>query len=206
MEIVSRLDSGYTISAFVGDDVPGFSYPSNASYWDDYLKIPEVTHKDKIEKIVVALDDRRGQTPINQLVQCKIDGIKIISGIEFYEELTGKILVTKVNPDWLIYSEGFQKDKLLILSKRLLDFSVSLIGLLLTFPVVIMSALIIKLESPGPTLYSQERVGEGGETFWIYKFRSMHCNAETSGPVWAQENDCRVTRFGSVFAPVGLVD
>jgi sugar transferase (PEP-CTERM system associated) len=197
MEIMSRMDSGYNISAFVGKRSPNFSYPENANYSEDYLKISEIMHNNKIEKIIVALDDRRGKTPINELLNCKLAGVKITTGIEFYEELTGKVLVNNVNPDWLIYSDGFQKDKITLLAKRLMDFSVSLVGLILALPIVAISALIIKLESPGPVLYSQERTGEEGKTFWIYKFRSMCCDAEKSGPVWAQENDCRVTRFGA---------
>ena len=176
---------------------PGFSYPQDANFSDDYAKIPEITHNNKIEKIVVALDERRGKTPINELLQCKLDGLRITPGVEFYEELTGKILVNNVNPDWLIYSDGFHKDKITLLAKRFMDFSVSLTGLILAFPIIVISALIIKLESPGPVLYSQERVGERGEPFWIYKFRSMCCDAESNGPVWAEENDSRVTRFGA---------
>ena len=204
MEIESRMDSGYSISAVVGKKSPSFNYPQDVNFSDDYLKIPEITHNNKIEKIVVALDDRRGQTPINELLNCKLDGIKITPGIEFYEELTGKILVTNVNPDWLIYSDGFQKEKITLLAKRLMDFSVSLVGLILTLPIIAISALIIKLESTGPVLYSQERVGKKGKTFWIYKFRSMTCDAEKNGPVWAEENDCRVTRFGSFIRKIRI--
>jgi sugar transferase (PEP-CTERM system associated) len=196
VEIASRLDSGYNISALVGNKSPEFSYPENIMFFDDNSQIPEITNTNKIERIVVALDDRRGKTPINELLNCKLEGVKITSGIEFFEELTGKILVNNVNPDWLIYSEGFQKGKITILAKRLLDFSVSLAGMILSLPIAAISGLIIKLESPGPVLYSQERVGEGGKTFWIYKFRSMCCEAECNGPVWAEENDQRISRFG----------
>ena len=105
------MDSGYNISAFVGKMSPNFSYPKNANYSEDYLQIPEITRNNKIEKIVVALDERRGQTPINELLNCKLEGVKITPGVEFYEELTGKILVNNVNPDWLIYSDGFQKEQ-----------------------------------------------------------------------------------------------
>ena len=197
LDIMSRMDSGYSISAFVGKKSPNFRYPMNADFTDDYLKIPEIARNNKIEKIVVALDERRGQTPINELLNCKLAGMKITPGVEFYEELTGKILVNNVNPDWLIYSDGFQKGKMALLLKRLMDFSASLAGLVLSLPIAVTSALIIKLESPGPVLYTQERVGEKGKTFWIYKFRSMRCDAESNGPVWAEENDCRVTRFGA---------
>jgi sugar transferase (PEP-CTERM system associated) len=196
VEIASRLDSGYNISALVGNKSPEFSYPENIKFFDDYSQIPEITNTNKIERIVVALDDRRGKTPINELLNCKLEGVNITSGIGFFEELTGKILVNNLNPDWLIYSEGFQKGKKTILVKRLLDFSVSLAGLILSLPIAAISGLIIKLESPGPVLYSQERVGEGGKTFWIYKFRSMCCEAECNGPVWAEENDQRISRFG----------
>ncbi len=197
MDIMSRMDSGYNISAFTGKKSPNFSYPTDADFTEDYSKIPEITRSNKIEKIVVALDERRGQTPIKELLNCKLAGLKITPGVEFYEELTGKILVNNVNPDWLIYSDGFQKGKMTLLFKRLMDFSFSLAGLILSLPIAVISALFIKLESSGPVLYSQERVGQGGKTFWIYKFRSMRCDAETNGPVWADENDCRVTRFGA---------
>ncbi len=116
MEIMSRMDSGYNIAAFVGNSSPDFSYPKDANFSEDYLKIPEISGNKKIEKIVVALDDRRGKTPIDELLNCKLAGIKITSGIEFYEELTGKVLVSNVNPDWLIYSDGLQNGKISLLS------------------------------------------------------------------------------------------
>ena len=197
MEIFSRMDSGYKITVFVGRKKPDFSYPKNAQYLDDYTGILETIHNNKIEKIVVALDDRRGQTPIKELINCKLAGIKIIPGLEFYEELTGKILVNNVNPDWLIYSEGFKKSKITLLTRRVMDFSVSLVGLILSLPITVISAIIIKLESRGSIFYSQERVGQAGKTFQIYKFRSMCCDAESNGPVWAEKNDCRITRFGA---------
>ena len=191
------MDSGYYISACVGKKSPGFSYPKDVTFSDDYSNIPEITSHNKIEKIVVALNDRRGQTPIKELVNCKLAGIKIIPGLEFYEELTGKILVNNVNPDWLIYSEGFKKSKITLLTRRVMDFSVSLVGLILSLPITVISAIIIKLESRGSIFYSQERVGQAGKTFQIYKFRSMCCDAESNGPVWAGKNDCRITRFGA---------
>jgi sugar transferase (PEP-CTERM system associated) len=196
-EIMSRMDSGYTVAAFVGKDSPDFSDQMGTKYLEGFSSLTEIASTGKIERVVVALDERRGKTPIKELLECKLLGMKITPGIEFYEELTGKILVGNVNPDWLIYSDGFKKGKLLMFSKRMLDFSVSLTGLLLSLPISIISAIVIKLESPGPVLYSQERVGEKGRTFWIYKFRSMCCDAESNGPVWAEENDCRVTRFGA---------
>lgn len=197
LEILARLDSGYFIAACVGKKSPNFSYPDDINYSEDCSQIPEIVRNKKIERIVVALDDRRGQTPINELLSCKLEGAKIITGVEFYEELTGKILVNNVKPDWLIYSEGFQKDKITLHSKRVTDFLASLVGLILTLPIILISGLIIKLESPGPVLYSQERVGERGKHFRIYKFRSMGSDAEANGPVWARENDDRVTRYGA---------
>jgi sugar transferase (PEP-CTERM system associated) len=196
-EIKTKMDSGYNINALIAEKYSEVKYTPNINYYDDYSKIPEITQKNKIERIVVALEDRRGKTPIPELMDCKLRGMTITPGIEFYEELTGKILVNNVNPDWLIYSDGFQKSKITMMFKRLMDFSVSLIGLIFSIPIIIFCAFVIKLESPGPVFYSQERVGKKGKTFWIYKFRSMYCNAECSGPVWAQENDSRITRFGS---------
>lgn len=196
-EIMSKMDSGFEIAAFMGKESPGFPYPSDAEFLEDFSNFAAVSCQKKIETIVVALDERRGQTPVNELLDCKLEGFKIVPGVEFYEELTGRILVNNVNPDWLIYSEGFKKGRMLMLSKRLLDFTVSLCVLLLSLPVALISSIAIKLESRGPVFYSQERTGQKGKPFTIYKFRSMQCDAETEGPVWARENDCRVTRFGA---------
>ena len=203
-EIETKRDAGYKIAAFVGNENSKFSLPGRIPLVSDVNELPSLCKKYKAEKIVVALDDRRGKTPIRELLQCKLQGVSIAEGITFYEGVTGKILVENVNPAWLIFAEGFRKCTLCSFGKRLLDVVASLFGLLISSPVTLLSALIIKLESPGPIFYTQERVGEKGRVFKVVKFRSMRSDAEKDGPVWAMQNDTRVTRYGNFIRKVRI--
>ncbi len=118
--------------------------------------------------------------------------------------LSGKISVKKVNPSWLIYADGFNKSRLLTTGKRIIDLAASLFGLFVFSPLMIFSAIIIKLESAGPIFYLQERVGEKGRIYKVIKFRSMRCDAEKNGPVWAAKDDCRTTWYGSLMRKVRI--
>ena len=142
--------------------------------------------------------------PIADLLSSKLRGLIIEDGISFYEAITGKILVEKVNPAWLIFSEGFDCGRMTYLFKRLLDLTLALLGLSLSLPVTLITAILIKLESPGPIFYRQERVGERGDVFSIIKFRSMRQDAEKDGAVWARQNDTRVTRTGGFIRKVRI--
>ena len=202
-EIENRNDSGYKIAAYSGRGKPRFILKDIPFIQDagQYLKICK---ENKIEKIVVALDDRRGAMPVRELLICKLNGIHIDMGISFYEGLTGKLLVEKVNPSWLIFSQGFNKSRKTNSAKRAMDVVLSSCGLLASLPISIFSALVIKLESPGPVLYAQKRVGLKEKYFNVLKFRSMQADAEKEGPVWALQNDTRVTRFGSFIRKVRI--
>ncbi len=195
-EIEEKKDSGYKISAFVGSAVPEYN-PNNAPLFSDPAILPEHCRMHDVGRIIIALDDRRGTMPVRDLLQCKLQGIEIDEGITFYEAVTGKILVEKVKPGWLIFSEGFKAGKIRAVVKRIMDFLFSISGLLVSLPVTLPTALLIRLESPGPIFYCQERVGEKGKTFKVIKFRSMRKDAEKNGAVWAMENDPRVTRVGA---------
>jgi sugar transferase (PEP-CTERM system associated) len=142
--------------------------------------------------------------PIADLLTSKLRGRIIEDGISFYEAITGKILVEKVNPAWLIFSEGFDCGRMTYLVKRILDLALAFIGLSLSLPVTLITGLLIKLESPGPVFYRQERVGERGDVFSIIKFRSMRQDAEKDGAVWACQNDNRVTRIGGFIRKVRI--
>jgi sugar transferase (PEP-CTERM system associated) len=196
-EIMTHLDCGYKIAAFFGKTSQKLTEVGAPFYLDKAL-LHQTCRQTLTEKIIVALDDQRGKLPIKDLLTCKLQGIEIDTGINFYESLTGKILVKKVNPSWLIYSEGFNKSRLLSFGKRVIDLTASIFGLLVASPIMLFSALFIKLESPGPVFYLQERVGEKGKIYKILKFRSMRRDAEKDGPVWAKPNDCRITRYGSL--------
>lgn len=150
-----------------------------------------------VDRIVVALAERRRNFPLETLLECKLKGVKIQEATEFYEQLTGKIVVQGLRPSWLIFSHGFRKSRLTRILKRVLDVIISSVMLILVAPLMAVVAILIRLESRGPVIFKQERVGEGGKLFDIYKFRSMTTDAEAkTGPVWAIDRDPRVTQAG----------
>jgi sugar transferase (PEP-CTERM system associated) len=158
--------------------------------------LPESAVRERVGKIIVALSERRGVLPYKELLNCRFAGIEVIDAVTFYEQATGKLKIGDINPDWFIYSNGFAFGNLIRFIKRGLDIILALVGIVLTLPLMLLIAIAIKLESPGEVIFSQVRVGEYGREFKIYKFRSMCQNAEVNGPVWAREDDSRVTRVG----------
>jgi sugar transferase (PEP-CTERM system associated) len=149
-------------------------------------------------EIVVATDDRQG-LPVSQLLHCKLAGIKVTDFLDFWERETRTVDLDALKPSWLFYSDGFRCGLVDEFLKRTFDILVSSLLLVLTLPLLVVTACLIKLESPGPILYRQERVGLHGRIFTILKFRSMRTDAETDGrPRWAAEDDPRVTRVGAI--------
>lgn len=203
IEIEGRQDSAYRILAFIGTQEPGFNV-NGAPVLENLEDIRKILPTEQVERIIVALDDRRGTTPVRTLLNCKMRGVAIEQGVTFYERITGKILVERVDPSWIIFSDGFILTRWKYLMKRLLDLISSAILLLLFFPVMVVSAIVVKLESKGPVFYMQERVGENSCIFEVIKFRSMCQDAEKNGAVWAKENDDRVTRFGGFMRKVRI--
>jgi len=154
---------------------------------------------EQASSIIVALDQKRGVMPYNELLRCKLKGLSIIDGETFYERVTGKLLIDRIKPSWLIFSDGFVKSGTLRLANRLISLILSSIILILFSPLMVLVAIAIRLDSKGPILYDQERVGENESIFTLYKFRSMKCDAEQeTGPVWACDNDPRITRVGKI--------
>lgn len=201
--INDKKDSGYTVSVSVQE------YPGDTDYFDeentavickkDYDGICEMAEEMKINKIIVALKERRGNFPAKELLRCRVSGIEIIEGTSFYEMLTGKLIVDQISPAWLIFSEGFHKSLIRRILKRTIDLALSLIMLILLLPALIVTAILIKIDSKGPVFFSQERVGEKRSPYKVLKFRSMITDAEKqSGPVWAKDDDDRITRVGRV--------
>jgi sugar transferase (PEP-CTERM system associated) len=190
-------DSVYRVKGFVGDKDPDFN-PHGAPVRPTIEDFKELLSKHDLERIIVALDDPRGATPISALLDCKMRGITVEQSTAFYERVTGKILVERIAPSWINFSDGFSLSRWKYHVKRFMDLFFSIILLVITLPVLIVTALLIKLESPGPIFYFQERVGEGNKPFRIMKFRSMQQDAEKNGAVWAKQNDDRVTRVGEV--------
>ncbi|MBU0992211.1 MAG: TIGR03013 family PEP-CTERM/XrtA system glycosyltransferase [Proteobacteria bacterium] len=200
-EIIQKRDCGYTISAVVTDKDGQFHILADhkpeiaCSIVDCNLCI--LSQELGIDKIVVAIKERRGAFPTKELLDCRVAGIDIIEGNSFHEMLTGKLSVKDINPAWLIFSDGFKKPTLRKFIKRTEDILFSFLLLILCLPITIFTAFLIKIDSRGPVFFSQERVGRRKKTYMVHKFRSMVTDAESaSGPVWAQKNDSRVTRVG----------
>lgn len=150
-------------------------------------------------EIVVALDDRRG-APLGPLLEARMEGIKITNYLTFLERETRRVNLKALDPSWLIYSDGFRVSTATnAILKRVLDILASLAVLILMLPTMLLVALAIRLDSPGPIFYRQERIGRHGITFKIFKFRTMRADAERGGiPQWASVHDPRITRIGSV--------
>jgi sugar transferase (PEP-CTERM system associated) len=166
---------------------------------DDWSTIHKIVSERKVDRIIVALEERRGRFPTEDLLNCRMEGISIEEGIAFYEQLTGKLLIERAYPSFLIFSDGFAKSTYHHLVKNIIDFSLALFGLTVLLPIMALIALAIKVDSAGPIFYRQERVGKNGKTFMLLKFRSMKEDAEKeTGPVWAEEEDKRVTRVGKI--------
>ena len=159
--------------------------------------IIEICKQYKVYAIILALTERRGNLTINKLISCKLIGVRIIDYPNFYEAMTGKIPVESINPSWLVHSSGFLVTPFIRVMKRILDIIFSSLLLLITMPFFPLIVFLTKYESPGPIFYLQQRVGENGKNFTIYKFRTMKIDAEhETGAAWAMESDPRISKFG----------
>jgi len=160
-------------------------------------RLLQLAESKEIDLIVVAIQDRRKHLPTEELLECRLAGIAVREQEALYEQITGRIAIEALRPSYLIFNEGFTRQHWNELGKRLLDVSVSLFVLLLTWPLMLATAIAVRFDSQGPILFSQERVGRDNKPFTLYKFRSMRADAEKqSGPVWATADDPRITRVG----------
>jgi sugar transferase (PEP-CTERM system associated) len=158
-----------------------------------------LTLKDRgeVDRVIVAMGDRRGILPVRELLDLRLAGIKVEDGTALQEKIFGKIEVDELSPSWLIFSDGFRLGSSSLLARRLVSFTLALSCLLVVLPLVPLITLVIRLTSPGPVLYRQKRVGRNGVSFYCYKFRTMRPDAEAdTGPTWAGDNDPRITLVG----------
>jgi sugar transferase (PEP-CTERM system associated) len=157
-----------------------------------------VIEEHAIDQIVVAVRDRRGGGfPVRQLLECKMKGVKVIELPTFFEREYRQVMLESLNPSWMVLGDGFRQSAVGNIVKRLFDLTVSGALLVLTLPVMLVAALWIYLASGGPVLYRQERIGQGGRVFTLYKLRSMKSDAEGDGtPQWARADDDRTTLIG----------
>ena len=202
-EIDERRDCGYTVAAEVPESIDDVDLANPAGVpvicSNNFDGLSSMSQTLAIGKIVVGFKEKRRIFPIKELMECRLHGIDIIDGNDFFENLAGKIAVTALNPSWLIFSSGFKKSPIRLQLKRLTDLVVAILLIIICLPLMIITAILIKIDSKGPVIFSQDRMGEKGKAFYVYKFRSMVKDAEKqSGPVWAQSDDDRVTRVGRI--------
>lgn len=175
-------------------------YVDHAKILPDDGRLPDIVKRYNVEEIIIAVRDRRGGgLPMDELLECKLMGVKVVELSAFFERETGQLQLESLNASWMILSEGFREGMARDFVKRAFDITVSFALLMLTLPFMALAALFTALESGFPILYRQERVGQDGRTFTILKFRSMTVDAEKDGkPKWASQNDARVTRVGKI--------
>ena len=157
----------------------------------------EVVEKFKVHRVIVAMPDRRGMIPMQELLQLRLRGVKIEEATSWLEKMSGRIEVENLYPSWLVFADGFRRSSTFTVMRRMLSIVISLVGVILTAPLMPVIMLMITLDSKGPVFYTQTRVGKGGSLFKVVKFRTMRQDAEAlSGPKWAGDNDPRITRIG----------
>jgi sugar transferase (PEP-CTERM system associated) len=201
LESAMGEDSPYQVLAYVdlGEDGPTRLPSNRVTGLPEGKTLLDLVRQTQAEEIVVAIRDRRGNLPIKQLLECKLQGIEITDLPTFFEREQQQIQLESLSTSWLVFGSGFRQDWFGNTVKRAADITASLFLLLLTLPIILATAVAIRLEGPGPILYWQTRVGRGNENFDICKFRSMRPDAEQDGLArWAADNDNRITRVGRV--------
>lgn len=197
-ETLDRPDAGFRIVGFVDDD-PALVGKSliNPRVLGLTSELATLVQQENIDRIVVAIGDRRGQFPTQQLLRLSLSGnVSIEECASFYERLTGRVSLDMVRPSWLIFSGRGRQAPMNLIARSTMHRVAALIGAVISLPIAILTALLIKVDSRGPVLYKQERVGKNGRPFVLMKFRSMRTDAEKDGPVWARSEDDRTTRVG----------
>jgi sugar transferase (PEP-CTERM system associated) len=191
-----------------GFEIVGFVEPAGESLavrpelvLDASAGILDLCTRLDVHEVVVAMEDRRRGFPILGLLECRLAGIEVTELLTFLERETGRVRIDVLNPSWMIFGDGFRRDPLRLFSSRSLDLVASVVLVVLSLPIMLLAILAIKLEDGwrAPIFYGQARVGLGGRTFTVLKFRSMRTDAERDGQAqWAQKSDPRVTKVGAV--------
>ena len=199
-EILKRNRLGFRLVGFVGDvEARNPNIGGTVRILGNYSQVVELTRANRVDRLVVAISERRGGYPVDSLLDLRVRGCKVTEWTSFYEKLSGRIPIDNLSPSYFIFQEGFRKSRILLYSRRFVSLSFAAGLLLLLFPLLLITALIVKIDSPGPVFYTQKRVGKNGKTFDIIKFRSMRIDAEVNGtPQWAVRDDPRVTRVGKL--------
>jgi sugar transferase (PEP-CTERM system associated) len=205
-QVLNRPDAGYRVVGFIGTDAEllgkSLINPRVIGLTGD---IEEIVKREGIDRIVVAMGERRGQLPTDRLLKLSLAGdVSIEEGASFFERVTGRVALSMIRPSWLIFTGRGRQGRLATITRNFVHRLVALIGFILSLPIAVIIAVLIKLDTRGPVFYTQERVGKNGRTFVLAKFRSMKVDAEQGGPVWASKQDERTTRVGRIIRKTRL--
>jgi len=197
-ELTRRGDLSMRLEGFIGSEAENdgerlFGFP----VLGPTREIETIAKDRAISRIIVALEDRRGTLPARELVTLRVQGVRVDDAPSALSGLTGRVSLRVIKPSWFVFSDGFHRSKWNELLKRVLDLTAGMVGLVVSMPIMLLVAIVVRLESKGPIIYRQVRVGRMGKLFELMKFRSMNVDAEKErGAQWAIENDPRVTRIG----------
>jgi len=203
-ETLGRPDAGFRVVGFVDSD-PALVGQSliNPKVIGLTSELGALVKSENIDRIVVAIGDRRGQFPTQELLRLSLSGdVSIEESASFYERLTGRVLLDMIRPSWLIFSSRGQRVRTSEIARAIMHRTIALVGATISLPIAMVTAILIKIDSRGPVLYKQERVGKNGRVFTLMKFRSMRIDAEKDGPVWAKNEDERMTRVGRIIRKI----
>jgi len=196
--MIGATNHNYVLAGYIDCPSEALSVPAYQIV-GDRENICETAKKQRVQKIVISLSEKRGVLPLSEIMNCKLSGIDILDAPSFYEEVMGKLFIEDTRPSWFIFSDGFRITALKKIYKRFFDIMCSLVGLTIASPLMLIAGLLIKINSPGPVFFRQVRVGEREKDFVLCKFRTMRQDAEQeTGAVWALEKDPRVTSVGNI--------
>ncbi|HEV2488845.1 MAG TPA: sugar transferase [Candidatus Acidoferrales bacterium] len=196
-EIESRPELGMRIAGQLRQPTNGNKDHAVLAEPEQFEQLTRQVEAFRADRMIVAMGERRGQLPVEALLRLKSKGLRIQDGAEAYEAITGKVPIESLRLSWLLFSPGFHVSRPLLIYKRMFSFLISLICLILLSPVMILVAIAIRLDSAGPAIFKQERVGEGGKIFTLYKFRTMVEGADRDDNHRPAEiTDSRFTRVG----------
>lgn len=198
-ERAQRLLNGLRQRTGLGIDVVGWTGNIEGELTRDSVAshLMSVVRERGVHRVIVAMPDRRGTLPVEELLALRLSQIKVEEATSWLEKITGRIEVEQLYPSWLIFADGFRFSAFNRMLRRAANLVAAFIGLIFTLPILPLVALAVKFSSPGPVFYHQKRVGRGGKTFFCYKFRTMRQDAEAdTGATWATDNDPRITRVG----------
>ncbi len=196
-EIESRKELGIRVAAHLREMENGENSYASLSEAERFEALSKQVESYRASRIIVAMGERRGKLPVEALLQLKASGIQVQDGAEVYEAITGKVPLESLRLSWLLFSPSFYVSRPLLLYKRIFSFMISLFCLIVASPIMLIAAIAIRLDSRGPIIFQQKRVGEGGKLFTLYKFRTMVDGADQDHNFRpAEKTDGRFTRVG----------